>query len=38
MARCVRALCDKQIVEHISMIQEIYAKLWIFLGDEIIKA
>lgn len=30
MSRCVWALCDEQIVEHISMINEEDAKLWIF--------
>jgi hypothetical protein len=30
MSRCVWALCDEQIVEHISMINEDNAKLWIF--------
>ena len=30
MAKSVWALCDEQIVEHISMIQAVNAKVWIF--------
>jgi hypothetical protein len=30
MAKCVWSLCDEQVVEHISMIEEGNAKLWIF--------